>query len=127
MQRTGVPVEPIVCMFSTIRRLMHNVRTTFGDSEVTFSGKLWIVPLQGVGQGNGAFPTIWAVVSTPVLNILRNMGYGIFFKAAISGETLHFTGFAFVDDTDLLQTTNMSSDDIYDVAEQLQNSIDIWN
>ena len=127
MQRTGVPLEPIICMFSTIGNLTHNVRTAFGDSKGTYTGKIWIVPLQGVGQGNGAGPAIWAVVSTPVLNMLRKMGYGTVFKAAISGESIHFAGFAFVDDTDILQTTKMDSDDIYDVATYLQEAIEVWN
>ena len=58
MQRTGVPLESIICMFSTIGNLTHNVRTAFGDSEGTYTRKIWIVPLQGVGQGNGAGLTI---------------------------------------------------------------------
>ena len=55
-----------------------------------------------MGQGNGAGPQIWAVVSTPVLNMLRKEGYGAFFEASISGEKLTFVGYAFVDDTDLV-------------------------
>ena len=78
MQRTGVPLEPIICMFYTIENLTHNVRTVFGDSKGTYTGKIWIIPLQGVGQGNGSGPVIWAVVSTPVLNMLRKLGHGTF-------------------------------------------------
>jgi len=29
------------------------------------------VPIHGIGQGNGAGPAIWTVVSTPLLNLLR--------------------------------------------------------
>ena len=74
MQRVGAPVEPIICMFTSIQNLQHRIRTVFGDSEVGFSGALYVVPIQGVGQGNGAGPQIWAVVSTPVLNMLRSLG-----------------------------------------------------
>ena len=57
MQRGGAPIEPIICMFQTIQRLIHSVRTTFGDSDKTFGGEfIRSLILQGVGQGNGAGP-----------------------------------------------------------------------
>ena len=58
MQRVGVPPEPIVCMFTTIQNLEHCVRTAYGDSAATFSGQMWVVPMHGLGQGNGAGPPI---------------------------------------------------------------------
>jgi hypothetical protein len=62
-------------MFQSIQSLEHHVRTVFGESKASFkqSGP---IPLQGVGQGNGAGPQIWALVSTPVLNMLRSQGLG---------------------------------------------------
>ena len=104
MQRVGAPVEPIVCMFTTIQNLQHRIRTVYGDSEIGFSGELYAVLFQGVGQGNGAGPQIWAVVSTPIFNMLQSMGFGAFFKATISGEELQFGGFAIVDDADLVES-----------------------
>jgi hypothetical protein len=79
VQQVGAPKEPIVCMFSTIQNLNHHIRTIFGDSTILFGGNLWVVPVQGVGQGNGAGPQIWAVVSTPVLKMRRAEGHGAFF------------------------------------------------
>jgi hypothetical protein len=110
MRRMGVEAQPIICMFTTIQNLEHYIRTVYGDSELSFTGKLWAVPIQGVGQGNGAGPQIWAVVSTPVLNMLRHEGYGVYFRTAITGTTISFVGYAFVDDTDLCVTT-VSPDD----------------
>jgi hypothetical protein len=60
--------------------------------------------MQGIYQGNGAGPVIWAVVSSPVLQILRPEGFGAFFKATLSGDDIRLVGYAFVDDTDLIQT-----------------------
>jgi hypothetical protein len=65
---------------------------------------MWTVPVQGVGQGNEAGPQIWAIISTPVLNMLREERLDAFFKAAISGDKFSFVGYAFVDDTDLCET-----------------------
>lgn len=69
----------------------------------TLGGSQWILLMHGVGQGNGAGPAIWAVVSTPLLNMLRNSGVGSFFKSPISGKDIRFVGYAFVDDTDLIR------------------------
>jgi hypothetical protein len=44
--------------FTTIQNLHHLIRAVYGDSELTFTGELWTVPIQGVGQGNGAGPHV---------------------------------------------------------------------
>jgi len=66
--------------------------------------EIWATPVAGIGQGNRAGLQIWAVVSTPILNLLRQEGYGVTFKASISGDKIHFMGYSFVDNTDLIQT-----------------------
>jgi hypothetical protein len=71
MQRVGVPKKIINCLFTTLQEAVHRVRTGFGDSKSFYGGKVWLVPIHGIGQGNGAGPAIWAVVSTPLLNVLR--------------------------------------------------------
>lgn len=101
LRSKGVPEPPIICMLSSIKNLEHSIRTVFGDSALTYGGDAWLVPLpnmvtgnlnegplQGVGQGNGAGPMMWAVISTPVLEIMRDAGFGSFFKASISGEQI---------------------------------------
>jgi hypothetical protein len=76
--------------------LEHHYRTIYGDSKRNFGSNLWLAPCQGLGQGNGAGPQRWAVVSTPVLNYLRSEGCGVAFKASISGRVIQFGGYAFV-------------------------------
>jgi hypothetical protein len=85
LQRLGLPEGAIVCMFSTLQNLEHTVRMIYGDSKRTYGGQLWIVPLHGSGQGNGGGPMLWAVVSTPVLKVMRSEGYGTFFEHALVG------------------------------------------
>jgi hypothetical protein len=72
MRARGVPAGPIICMFNTLQEMTHYVRTVYGDSQINFHSKdpTQETPIQGVGQGNGAGPTIWAVVSSPVLDML---------------------------------------------------------
>jgi hypothetical protein len=126
MQRVGTPVEPIVCMFTTIQNLQHRIRTVYGDSTIGFSGRLFTIPIQGVGQGNGVGPQIWAVVSTPIFDMLRAMGYGAHFEASISQDRLHFVGFAIVDDADLVQTSEKGSQCFHEVAKKMQDALSAW-
>ena len=73
MRRAGSEESATVCMFETIQKLKHKVRTAFGDSEDSFGGEDWreLEALMGVGQENGAGPAIWAVISTVFFNALH--------------------------------------------------------
>jgi hypothetical protein len=89
--------------------MVHTVRTAFGDSIELYGGDIWALPCspppQGLGQGNGAAPTIWALVSTPILNALRKKGYGAAFKCAITKNNFKLVGYCFVDDSTIVQIT----------------------
>lgn len=122
MQRVGTPIQPIVSMFSTIQDLSHHVRTIYGESNSCYRHNR-SPPIQGVGQGNGAGPQIWALVSTVVLNMLRQHGFGATFRSALSNEQLALVGYAFVDDTDLVFANNISPSD---TIGEMQKSLTAW-
>ena len=75
-------------MFSTLQHLEHTILCAYGDSDKTSGNDLWAVPMQGVYQGNGAGPVIWAMASSPILQIMHKEGYGTFFRASISKEAI---------------------------------------
>ena len=102
MQRLGVPKHAISCLFGTLQSATHQVQTAYGDSDFTYGGNTNETPMHGVGQGNGAGPAIWAVVSTPILNMLRSKGFGCEFISPFSQQLTKFVGYSFVDDTDLI-------------------------
>jgi hypothetical protein len=123
IQRVGIDPHPITSMFKSIQSLEHHVRTVFGESKKFFK-QAGEIPLQGVGQGNGAGPQIWALVSTPVLNMLRSQGLGASFVSALSKLQTTLVGFAFVDDTDLVTSgPDMSIDE---VKSRIQKSLIAW-
>jgi hypothetical protein len=86
-------------MFTTLQKMQHFIGTAVGVSSTSFKGM--DVPFQGLGQGNGAGPTGWAVVSAPIINMVRAAGYGAAFVSAISCAIVSFVCYAFVDDMDL--------------------------
>jgi hypothetical protein len=81
--------------------------------------------MHGIGQGNGAEPAIWAVVSTPLLNILQRKGFGCEFIAPISRYRLCFSGYSFVDDNDLIQSL-LAATSYLEIVDLLQRSTDTW-
>jgi hypothetical protein len=124
LQRLGVPKEPIVSMFGTIQALRHHIQTIHGVSEAYSTSTTTGLLIQGVGQGNGAGPQIWAAISSVVLNMLRAEQCGSFFTSAISGESLDFVGYAFVDDVDLVSSAQ-NCDSTY-AFQNIQKALNIW-
>ena len=104
MRRQGVHQSEVTCMMVPLQYLEHTIRCAYGHSDTTYGTNRAELPMQGVYQGNGAGPIIWAVVSSPLLQILKKDGYGTFFQKAISQNLIRIVGYAFVDDTDLIQT-----------------------
>jgi hypothetical protein len=125
MEPQNVPDTACICMFTTLQNLEHTVRTIYGNSDTGYGGTLWAVPSHGLGQGNGAGPTLWAVVSTPLLNQMRQMGFGFFYQTCILNEELHFVGYSFIDDTDTIQSEQYTQDPTT-VAHNMQSGMDTW-
>ena len=128
MRRLGYPAEPLIHMFTTLQEALLHVRTTAGDSDKCIDSSLTDIPISTVYQGNGAGPTIWVVVSTPILNMMRDKKLGARFIAAIDRETCELVGFIFVDDSDLVTTatgtSNMPPEE--EVVHRMQESFDNW-
>jgi hypothetical protein len=122
MRRVGVTRNIINCLFTTLQDAIHKVRTGFGDSKAHYGGPVWLVPIHGIGQGNGAGLAIWAVVSTPLLNVLREKGYGCEIICPLFGKFFKFVGYAFVNDTDSIQSVLAKTPE--QALDQLQAAID---
>ena len=125
LRKVGVSKAKIHSMFSTIQRMVHCIRTAFGDSKDTYGGDdigNWELEPQGILQGNASGPHIWTVVSSTVFNILRSKGHGSQFCTALSREIFVLVGFSYVDDCDLIQTGK----DVVEVMTSMQQVVDSW-
>jgi len=127
MYRCGMPKLALVCMFTRIQNLQHHIQTLYGDSTLWAGMEIWAVLVAGIGQVNGAGPQIWAVVSTPILDLLRQEGYGTAFKAAISSDRIQFISYSFVDDMDLIQTGLTICSSSAKTLLIMQVALDLWN
>jgi len=123
--RLGAMVSVMQSMVSTLAQLQHHVRSAYGNSTNAQGQTTWPEPVTGIGQGNGAGPQIWAAVSTPLFAILRQEGFVATVICAISLQCRESSGFAFVDDTDLIVTDPSNNEQ--KLAEKMQNSLTLWH
>jgi len=123
----GLPLTAIQVMFGTIQQLRHFIRTAYGNSLQSFSGTISSKPIQGLGQGNGAGPAIWAIVSSPILNSVCTTGYGVKLTSSISKSKIITVGNGFMDDMDLLVVDDMKAQSSAStIAHSMQEGLDQW-
>jgi hypothetical protein len=124
-QQQNVSASACIFVFTTLQKLYHTVRTIYGASKTGYGGTLWAVPYSGLGRGNGAGPVIWAVVSTPVLKMMKDEGFGFMYKTSIEGKQLHFLGYSSVDDTDIIQS-GQPGEPFQVLATRMHAYVDTW-
>ena len=124
MLRIGVSHKRIKSMFQTIQKMIHRIRTVYGDSKITYGGELgnWENWPMGVLQGNAAGPAIWSVLSSVIFKILHKRGFSSNITSAISKQLFTLIGFAYVDDCDLFQVGNNP----LEVLASMQSLINSW-
>jgi hypothetical protein len=125
-QHLGMPQATIMAMLTTIQEMQFHLRTSFGDSNTFYGGKLPI-PFQGTCQGNGAGPAIWLIVVSRILRNLQSEGHGMHFESAITKASLAIVAFCYVDDTTLGVTAKSHFESPEQIVTRLQSSIDCWS
>jgi hypothetical protein len=110
MRNFGIPSLVAQSTIDTIINMKHYACTRHGDSKTYYGGDKWKSKPHGCGQGNGYRPTLWACISSPLLHVLHQEGFGITLFQPITGNRIHLPAFSFVDDTDIIQTYNKSNE-----------------
>ena len=91
---------PVVAMCSDLSYMPFHIRTEFGDSSTTYGGS-YQDPYESLGQGNGAAPAGWLVVSSVLLIFMRTACDCTRGISALSQRPFEYVAFGFVDDTDI--------------------------
>ena len=125
LRRLGMAAAPIHSMFETLQQAHHHVSTAFGISQKS-CGARRDPPLQGVGQGNGAGPAIWAVISTAIIATMATQGHGFNIISALAGALVSFVCCAFVDDTDVIHAGHSAATSGEEVIKEMQIVLDRW-
>ena len=125
LRRLGMAAAPIQSMLVTLQKAKHHVSTAFGISATSY-GSRRATPLQGIGQGNGAGPAIWAVISTVMIAVMASHGHGFNILSALSLSLVSFVCYAFVDDTDVVHSASSTSISGEQVITEMQVILDRW-
>jgi hypothetical protein len=122
--RVGVARSATDEMMLTLQKALHFINTAFGDSDLHYG--LTSPPLQGAGQGNGAGPAIWALISAVLLSIMRQQGFGLNIVTVFSALSVVLAGYAFVDDTDIIHAAPGVYTKGEELVPQMQCVLDTW-
>jgi hypothetical protein len=112
-------------MFETLQKAAHRVTTAYGVSKQTYGTDMEI-PYQGVGQGNGAGPAIWVVISTVIIAMMSTAGHGFNLLSAMTKTLITMACYAFVDDTDVIQSACDVNQKGEAVVPLMQEAVDRW-
>ena len=112
-------------MFSAIQKMIHRIKTIYGESEITYGGEdlgNWENYPQGVLQGNASGPSIWLTLSSLIFEILHKRGFSATISSSISKQLFTLVGFAYVDNSDLIQVGSTP----LEVLASMQSLINSW-
>jgi hypothetical protein len=124
-QAVGVPKSAIKSMLSVIENMKFFLRTSFGDSK-RFAGGRISVKVQGLTQGNGAFPAGWAVIIIMILRAHGKKGHGTKFRCPITNLSAHTLAILYIHNTDLLHINFDHNESVDDAHAAIQNSVNSW-
>ena len=123
-QRLGVSLPVMIALLTPLQESRHYVRTAYGDSNSYYGGKRTI-PYQGLGQGNAASSPFWLVVSSPLVDIIKDSCLCATLVTAITLTTVLLTLVIYVDDTDMFITSN-STNAVDDIVRKAQQILFMW-
>ena len=127
MQRVGISQQVIQTMFDTVQKCEHKVCTAYGDSKNMYGPNTgqYKQPVMGVGQGNGAGPQIWSLISSVLFLAMHLEGFSTKFVSKLTSEFIEIIGYMYVDDMDLIQIKPYHQ--WHNLTETLQITLAYWN
>jgi hypothetical protein len=124
-QSFGVESTAVSAMLETIQEMKFFLQTAYGDSK-TFAGSSIEIKMQGLGQGNGASPVRWCVISIVILRAHGAKGHDAQFIAPMSLVRRSLLAILYVNDTDLLHINMDVEESMAEVHTAIQRAIEDW-
>jgi hypothetical protein len=109
-QSLGDKATTVAAMLETIQEMKYFLRTAYRDSK-DFARSSIEIKTQGLGQGNGASPAGWRVISIMILRAQGAKGHGAQFIAPMFQVRWSLSAILYVNDMDLLHL-NMEGDEL---------------
>jgi hypothetical protein len=115
----------VTAMLETIQEMKFFLRMAFGDSK-EFPGLTIEVKTQGLGQGSGASPVEWCIISIMILQAHGAKGHGAHFIVPMSHVRSSLSAILYVDVTDFLHLNMDGDETIFETHATLQCAIKNW-
>ena len=125
-QKNGVQPEPIHALIDSLQNSSSSVRTAYGDSTRTHESTPE-TPYHGTGQGSGASPAVWFVITIVLIEALLHERVGTFITMAISLNLIRFPAILFVDDTDFIITGPSEYETATSILSESQRTLLLWS
>jgi len=125
-QSFGVKSTAVSAMLEMIQEMKFFLRMAYGDSKMFASSSIKI-KTQGLGQGNGASPAGWCVISIVILWSHGAKGHGAHFIALMSLVRCSLLAILYIDDTGLLHINMDAEESIVEVHAAIQRAIENWS
>ena len=119
-KKWGLSQNAMIALLQPLQQARHYTRTAYGDSKKYFVGENF----QGAGQGNTGAAPYWTCVSTPMIELMKEMELQSEFTTAISQRIITLALIAFVDDAELFITDLSNSPE--DIMEKAERAINVW-
>ena len=123
-QRLGVPLSIILALLRPLQESRHYIRTAIGDSTSYYGGRQE-TPFQGSGQGNASSSPFWLIVSSAMIEMMKNENICATFTTSITLVTFLLVMVMYVDDNDIF-VTSTHTDQLPDVIRRSQQSLNTW-
>ncbi len=115
----------VSAMLEMIQEIKFFLQMVYGDSK-TFVNSSIKIKMQGLGQGNGASPAGWCVISIVILWAHGAKGHGAHFIAPMSLVRCSLSAILYANDTDLLHINMDAEESIVEVHAAIQRAIENW-
>ena len=123
MQAVGIPINAIKVLLISLEVMQFCLKTGFGESD-SFFGRTLDDRLGGYGQGNGASPAAFTILSTRIINAYTRMGNGTKLTSSYTARMFLLAAALYVDDTDLLHWADSSETEDEELIEMVQGATD---
>ena len=94
----GIPLKVCKTHAETLERMKYRIITAIGESNQSYSHSK-LTPIHGTGQGSSASPSIWLMISSILIYILKDNQQGMRMTSVDKQMILQQVREGFVDDT----------------------------
>ena len=124
LTRYGLDYDSTKTLFQVMQKALHTIKTGYGAFEPVYGDKM--IPVAGYGQKNGVDSTMWALISSVLIQMYKEVEHGIKIATTITKMILSLMCFAFVHNANLAQAVPDQDTSGEEMIDKFQEYMQIW-